>query len=155
MKRRLAALATPGALAAIAVVAAGCGGGGGSTQTTTSSATVRSAPSKLGTILVDGQGHTLYLFEKDKATSACSGACASIWPPLAAAGKTVAGRGVAAAKLGAIKRSDGKSEATYAGHPLYTYQGDGKPGDTRGQGLDQFGAEWYVLTPGGQKIDQG
>jgi predicted lipoprotein with Yx(FWY)xxD motif len=106
-------------------------------------------------VLVDGKGRTLYLFEKDKGSaSSCTGACASIWPPLTAA-DSVAGPGVSAAKLGAIKRADGKTEVTYAGHPLYTYAGDAKAGDTRGQGLDQFGAEWYVLAPSGHKIDNG
>ena len=60
-----------------------------------------------------------------------------------------------AAELGTTKRSDGKTEITYDGHPLYTYAGDQKPGDVAGQGLDQFGAEWYVLAPDGHKIDNG
>jgi predicted lipoprotein with Yx(FWY)xxD motif len=128
--------------------AGSAGGGGGGV-------TVKVATTKLGRILTDGSGRTLYLFEKDKgAASACSGACASIWPPLTAAGGGV-GQGIAAAKVGSIKRSDGKTEVTYAGHPLYTYAGDAKPGDTQGQGLDQFGAEWYVLAPTGHKIDKG
>jgi predicted lipoprotein with Yx(FWY)xxD motif len=145
----------------IAVAACGGGGGGSSSKASSGSAgsgggvTVKVSTSKLGRILTDGNGRTLYLFEKDKgAASTCSGACASIWPPLTAATR-VAGHGVSAAELGSIKRPDGKTEATYAGHPLYTYAGDAKPGDTRGQGLDQFGAEWYVLAPSGHKIDNG
>jgi predicted lipoprotein with Yx(FWY)xxD motif len=70
-------------------------------------------------------------------------------------GEAAAGPGVAAAHLGLAKRDDGKNELTYAGHPLYTYAGDKHAGDTTGQGLDQFGAEWYVLAPSGQKIDEG
>jgi predicted lipoprotein with Yx(FWY)xxD motif len=166
MKRRFAIGAVPGGLAAVAVVAAGCGGGSQGGATGSGYAAAGSAPApraasvgtrqtKLGTVLVDGQGRTLYLFEKDKGSaSSCSGACASIWPPLTAA-HSVAGPHVSAATLGSIKRADGKTEVTYAGHPLYTYAGDTKPGDTRGQGLDQFGAEWYVLAPSGQKIDNG
>jgi predicted lipoprotein with Yx(FWY)xxD motif len=166
MKRRLAIGAAPAALAAIAVVAAGCGGGSQSGTTgpgyaaagsarSATVATVSAAKTKLGTVLVDGRGRTLYLFEKDKGTaSSCTGACASIWPPLTTAAKGVAGNGLAAAKLGSIKRADGKREVTYAGHPLYTYAGDAKRGDTEGQGLDQFGAEWYVLAPSGHKIDE-
>jgi predicted lipoprotein with Yx(FWY)xxD motif len=160
MRRRLSRITLPVTLAGVAAIAAGCGGGytaasGGGDQTA-SAPTVREAHSKLGTILVDGQGRTLYLFEKDKGSaSSCTGACASIWPPLTSAGKAVAGGGLSAAKLGETKRSDGKTEITYAGHPLYTYAGDAKSGDTRGQGLDQFGAEWYVLTPRGSKIDNG
>jgi predicted lipoprotein with Yx(FWY)xxD motif len=60
---------------------------------------------------------------------------------------------VVSSDLGSIKRADGTTEATYAGHPLYTYAGDSKPGDTLGQGLDQFGAEWYALAPDGKKVD--
>jgi predicted lipoprotein with Yx(FWY)xxD motif len=155
------------AVAACVVGVAACGGGGGSSNASSgggayspaaatpkaaAGVTVKVSTTKLGRILTDANGRTLYLFEKDKgAASSCSGACASIWPPLTAATR-VAGPGLAAAKLGSITRADGKTEATYAGHPLYTYGGDAKPGDTRGQGLDQFGAEWYVLAPSGHKI---
>jgi predicted lipoprotein with Yx(FWY)xxD motif len=152
------------ALGAVAVTAAGCGGGGdhaaansayGGPAPKTSSATVTTVKTKLGTVLADADGRTLYLFEKDKgASSSCSGACASVWPPLTAAKPGAAG-GAAAAKLGDTKRADGTSEVTYAGHPLYTYAGDAAPGDVKGQGLDQFGAEWYVLAPSGRKIDEG
>jgi predicted lipoprotein with Yx(FWY)xxD motif len=166
MKRKLAIGGAPAALAVIAVIAAGCGGGTQSATTapgyaaagsarSAPAATVSAAKTKLGTVLVDGRGRTLYLFEKDKGTaSSCTGACASIWPPLTTAAKSVAGNGLAAAKLGSIARADGKREVTYAGHPLYTYAGDAKRGDTQGQGLDQFGAEWYVLAPSGHKIDE-
>jgi predicted lipoprotein with Yx(FWY)xxD motif len=168
MHRRLAFGAAPAAIAGLALVAAGCGGGGspagtsgtgyGGTKTTAkpgATATVGAKDTKLGTVLVDGRGRTLYLFEKDKSgASACTGACASIWPPLTTGAKSVAGKGLQAAKLGSIKRSDGTTEVTYGGHPLYTYAGDAKAGDTKGQGLDQFGAEWYVLAPSGAKIDE-
>jgi predicted lipoprotein with Yx(FWY)xxD motif len=146
-------------------------GGGGSSKTSSSAypqasatrraaapkaaagVTVKVATTKLGRILTDGNGRTLYLFEKDKGkASSCSGACAGIWPPLTAA-TGVAGPGALASDLGSIKRADGTTEATYAGHPLYTYAGDSKPGDTHGQGLDQFGAQWYALAPDGKKID--
>jgi predicted lipoprotein with Yx(FWY)xxD motif len=170
MRRRLAIAAGPAALAGIALVAAGCGGGGSGTGTAgtayapAANATARSAAAPalrtahttLGTVLVDGHGRTVYLFEKDKGmSSSCTGACASIWPPVTAAGTKAPGGGLTAAKLGAIKRADGKTEVTYAGHPLYTYAGDTKPGDVNGQGLDQFGAEWYVLAPDGHKVDNG
>jgi predicted lipoprotein with Yx(FWY)xxD motif len=148
------------ALAAGVLGLAACGGGGSggtaysppaATPKAAAAMTVKVSTTKLGRILTDSNGRTLYLFEKDKGgASSCTGACASIWPPLSATG--VAGHGLAAAKLGSIKRPDGKTEATYGGHPLYTYAGDAKPGDTRGQGLDQFGAEWYVLAPSGQQI---
>ena len=166
LMRRLLAVILP--LAAVAAVAAVVAAGGGSTSgATTGSAygATRAAPkpavgtvttlrTKLGRILVDARGRTLYLFEQDKgAMSSCGGACASVWPPLTSGDKAKAGPGVAAAKLGLTKRTDGRTEVTYAGHPLYTYAGDQKPGDVQGQGLDQFGAEWYVLAPSGHKID--
>jgi predicted lipoprotein with Yx(FWY)xxD motif len=147
---------------------AACGGGGSGGGTASSAGGVYSQPqrspapaaaalkvstTKLGRTLTDANGRTLYIFEKDKGTtSECSGACANIWPPLTAA-TGVAGPGLSASALGSVKRPDGTTETTYAGHPLYTYAGDAKPGDTRGQGLDQFGAEWYALAPDGKKID--
>jgi predicted lipoprotein with Yx(FWY)xxD motif len=162
MRRELMVAA---ALTACIVAVAACGGSssgsassapaGSGNAPKAAGVTVKVSTTKLGRILTDGSGRTLYLFEKDKgAASRCSGACASIWPPLAAA-TGVTGRGVSAADLGSIKRADGRPEATYAGHPLYTYAGDTKPGETSGQGLDQFGAEWYVLGPDGHKIDNG
>jgi predicted lipoprotein with Yx(FWY)xxD motif len=145
--------------AAVALVIAGCGGGSGSSSATPKSAgapgsTLRVAGLEPGRALVDAQGRTLYLFEADHGNaSACSGACASIWPPATATGKTAAGPGVAAAKIATITRADGKTQLTYNGHPLYRYAADGKPGDANGQGLNQFGAKWYVLNAGGAKID--
>src|SRR5215211_2607424 len=105
-------------------------------------------------ILVDGQGRTLYLFEADRgSTSACNGACASVWPPLKTSGKPKAGSGVSASKLGTARRADGSTGVTYNGHPLYTYAGDSGPGQTSGEGIDGFGAEWYVLSATGNKVE--
>ncbi len=167
MIRRL--LAVSCSLAAVAVMAVVLAAGGGSKSGTdtngsaygatpaapkAATATVGIRHTKLGRILVDARGRTLYLFEKDTgAMSSCYGACASVWPPLTTGGNAKAATGVTAAKLETTKRSDGKSAITYDGHPLYTYAGDQKPGDVQGQGLDQFGAEWYALTPNGHKID--
>jgi predicted lipoprotein with Yx(FWY)xxD motif len=110
--------------------------------------------SKLGPILVDGTGRTLYLFEADKSTmSTCTGACASAWPPVTITGSPQAGSGVTAGLLGTTVRPDGAREVTYHGHPLYSYVGDSSPGAVTGQGLSQFGAKWYVLAPNGNKID--
>ena len=107
---------------------------------------------ELGQILVDSDGNTLYMFEKDKGgKSACSGACASVWPPYTADGKPKAEKGAESSQLGTTKRSDGGTQVTYAGFPLYTYVGDKAPGDTNGNDLDQFGAEWYAVTPSGGK----
>ena len=154
----LGAAAVP--LAALGV--AGCGGGGGATAAVTppkpaakhAVTTVRVANnSKLGKILVDPRGHTLYLFTKDtKTKSACSGACATAWPPLRANGKVNAASGVKASKLRTIKRSDGKSQVTYNGHPLYGFVMDKKAGDTKGQGLNAFGGLWFAISPAGKQV---
>jgi predicted lipoprotein with Yx(FWY)xxD motif len=117
---------------------------------------VGSANSTLGRILVDSHGRTLYLFARDKrGRSACSGACAAYWPPLIAAGKPHAVHGAKASLLGTIRRADGRRQVTYRHHPLYRYAGDGGRGQTSGQGLDDFGGEWWVLSPAGNKITSG
>jgi predicted lipoprotein with Yx(FWY)xxD motif len=123
----------------------------------TKPATVKVRSTKLGKIVVDGPARTLYLFEKDKnGKSACSGACAKNWPPLLTKGKPKAGTGAQASKLGTTKRSDGTTQVTYGGHPLYTFVADkSKPGSTKGQGVDAFGAEWYVVGPNGKKVEKG
>jgi predicted lipoprotein with Yx(FWY)xxD motif len=89
---------------------------------------------------------TLYLFEKDKGgKSACDGACASAWPPVLTSGKAMPGQGVKSSLLGTTTRSDGTTQVTYNNWPLYYYVADKAPGDTTGQNIDAFGAEWYVL----------
>jgi predicted lipoprotein with Yx(FWY)xxD motif len=146
-------------IAVVALAVAACGGSsggayGGSTASHTSGkGSVALASTKLGKVLVDGNGRTLYLFEADKGTmSKCDGACASAWPPLTTSGKPTAGAGVAAAKLGTAKRPDGTTGVTYAGHPLYTYAGDGAPGQTAGEGLTDYGAPWYALSAAGKTV---
>jgi predicted lipoprotein with Yx(FWY)xxD motif len=174
LKRRSAAASTRTAavvgLAAVALAVAGCAGSSGGQQAagygapspTTSApsaagsggGSVALASSELGKILVDGAGRTLYLFQADKGmASTCNGACAGAWPPLTTAGKPIAGSGVSASKLGTTKRSDGTTEVTYNGHPLYTYFGDSAPGQTTGQGSTAFGAEWNVLSAAGNKVE--
>jgi predicted lipoprotein with Yx(FWY)xxD motif len=149
------------AMALVAAVVAGCGGGGnqataasgGSNAAGGSSTIGVSDNGDLGKILVDANGRTVYLFEKDGGPkSTCFGACATEWPPLTTSGKPSAGSGVTAAMLGTTKRSDGKTQVTYNGHPLYLFEADKKPGDTTGQNVDAFGAEWYVLSPAGNSI---
>lgn len=116
-------------------------------------ATIGVANSDLGKILVDSQGRTIYLFEKDSGTqSTCSGGCAVQWPPVTANGKPSIGSGLTASKVGTTARSDGKRQVTYNGHPLYLFLGDKNPGDTSGQGLNVFGASWFVLSPAGDAI---
>jgi predicted lipoprotein with Yx(FWY)xxD motif len=144
----------------IAVLAvAACGG---STSTGSSSASAPAAATatvsvamnaKFGQILVDGNGRTLYLFEADKgSSSSCYGDCATYWPPLLTGGAPVAGTGVNAPMLGTTKRTDGTTEVTYGGHPLYYVVTDHNPGDATGQAVNNFGAAWYVVGTDGKKI---
>jgi predicted lipoprotein with Yx(FWY)xxD motif len=117
-------------------------------------ATVGTAHTGLGKVIVDRRGRTLYLFEKDThGRSACSGSCAVYWPPVLTSGKPIAFAGAKRALLGTIRRSNGARQVTFAGHPLYLFSGDMKRGQTNGEGLRDFGASWYALSPSGQKID--
>jgi predicted lipoprotein with Yx(FWY)xxD motif len=107
-----------------------------------------------GKVLVGSNGHTVYLFEADKSgTSACSGACAAVWPPVTVSGTPKAGSSVSQAQLGTIKRSDGTMQLAYHGHPLYYFAADTATGTARGQGLNSFGAKWYVVNASGSKVD--
>jgi predicted lipoprotein with Yx(FWY)xxD motif len=111
--------------------------------------------SKLGTILAVGSKKmTVYMFEGDKgAASSCSGACASVWPPVTSTGAATAAGAAHSADLGAITRADGATQVTYKGHPLYFFAKDKDSGDAYGQGVKGFGADWYVLSPSGGKVD--
>lgn len=147
-------------IAVVFVAAVSCGGSAG--QSTTSPAPPSSAAAatvavatnpKLGQILVDGSGRTLYLFEADKGPiSTCYGACATYWPPLLTGGAPAAGTGVTPSLLGTTKRTDGTTEVTYAGHPLYYVVTDHNPGDATGQAVNNYGAPWYVVGADGNKI---
>jgi predicted lipoprotein with Yx(FWY)xxD motif len=156
--RPITILATAVVIPLTALAVAACGGGGGAATAATpktsngASATVGVANSGLGQILVNSGGRTLYLFKADTATmSACSGACATAWPPLLATGNATAGSGLTASKLATIKRSDGTKQVTYNGHPLYLFSKDTKPGDTKGQGVTAFGASWFALNSSGSQ----
>jgi predicted lipoprotein with Yx(FWY)xxD motif len=121
-----------------------------------SGATVSTAKTALGRILVKSNGRTLYLFEKDRnGKSACAGQCAKFWPPLITKGKPRAMGGVKASLLGTTKRSGGLMQVTYNHHPLYTFEQDTKNGQTKGEGLNFFGGEWYVLSAAGAKVEKG
>jgi predicted lipoprotein with Yx(FWY)xxD motif len=164
-----------GAVTAFALAAAACGTG--STAATPAASPTAAAPgaasgaaqspavsgngtmisvasTKLGQVLVDGSGRTIYLFEADEGKdSTCYGACAQAWPPVTTAGSPQPGEGVSAGLLATTSRTDGTTEVTYGGHPLYYFIADKKSGDVTGQGINQFGAKWYVLSPSGNKID--
>lgn len=118
---------------------------------------IRSAQAPhLGQIVVNRTGRTLYLFVADPPNqSTCSGACASIWPPVTTQGAPTTAGLAQAAEITTIARSDGPRQIVYAGHPLYYYQADTEAGDTRGQALTQFGAEWYAVSPQGQQVEGG
>jgi predicted lipoprotein with Yx(FWY)xxD motif len=163
--RPITFLASVAVIPLVALAVSACGGGGGAataatppaaskTKTTpTQTATVRVANSRLGRILVDSTGHTLYLFKADSGTSsACSGACAVAWPPLRTGATPAVAGGANAALLRTIPRSDGAPQVTYNGHPLYTFVKDHKPGDVNGQGLTAFGAAWFAVSPAGNQI---
>jgi predicted lipoprotein with Yx(FWY)xxD motif len=154
---RLAAVALASAL-----VLAACGSStSGTTSSSTSAATSSPRPasivgtktSSLGTFLVDAKGRALYLWDADHGpTSACSGDCATDWPPLTTTGTPTAIGQAKSSLLGTTKRADGSREVTYAGHPLYYFAGDSAPGQTSGQGSDSFGSPWWVVSPGGKAI---
>jgi len=109
--------------------------------------------SKLGQILVDGAGKTVYLFVADSGSSStCYTTCAQIWPPVLTSGPPHAGTGASASLLGTTTRTDGKTEVTYAGHPLYYFVQDKQPGDATGQGVNGFGGLWWVLSPSGAAV---
>ena len=167
MRGKRTLLMAPVASAAIVALAiAGCGSNSDNVKASAPAASMQASAQSaasptvdvhtgsLGSYLVDAQGRTLYLFEKDKGTtSMCSGGCASVWPPSTTSGRPTAGPKVDPALLGTSTRSDGKSQLTYNGHPLYRYSGDAQAGDTNGQDLTEFGGGWYVVSPAGQKIE--
>jgi len=102
------------------------------------------------TLLTNAKGFTLYSFAPDTpTTSKCNGTCAHVWPPLK--GPVTAGPGVTG-KLGTIKRSDGSTQATYNGHPLYTFTGDTKPGQDTGNNLRLSGGVWHVVPVSGMAV---
>ena len=151
-------------LAAFALTVSACGSSGSSSATTANtpaaggnSSSSASAAAGGNTVtaktigsqqvLVDSQGMTLYWFAIDTSSkSNCSGSCATYWPPVT--GPVTAGSGVTGT-LGTITRSDGTKQATYLGHPLYTYVGDKGPGQNKGNGLNISGGLWWEMTVSG------
>ena len=148
----------PAGLASLALIAAACGSSAPSSSSgasssssagTTSSSSSALKTAKIGgaTVLTNGKGFTLYSFAPDTSTkSNCNGSCIHYWPPVK--GPATAGPGVTG-KLTVITRSDGSKQAAYNGHPLYTYIGDTKPGQDKGNGLNLSGGLWHVITVSG------
>ncbi|MFI6843069.1 hypothetical protein [Kitasatospora sp. NPDC050467] len=177
---RIAVLAASG-IAAAALIA-GCGSSGGGSSTSSGSGSTATAPAmpsspagsspsgssapagaatlqtatdpKLGTVVTDSAGFTLYRFDKDTANppmSNCNGNCASTWPPAPANG-AVTVKGIDSKLVGTVTRADGSKQITLNGWPAYRYAPDTKPGDTKGQGV---GGTWFALTPTGAKAGAG
>jgi predicted lipoprotein with Yx(FWY)xxD motif len=118
-----------------------------------SRATVKVATTAAGPVLVDSHGNSLYMFARDRrGKSACSGACAQNWPPLLTTSTPRAGSGVSKSKLDTVKRSDGKTQVRYHGHPLYTFIADQSAGDVNGQGINAFGGVWSLLKASGARV---
>lgn len=162
-----------GMLVAVALVVAACGSSSSSSPTTSAAAstpatsaasassaaaptaglTVSAVRAAAGTYLTGASGRAVYLWLADKnGQSACSGACAQVWLPVTASATPTASGGVNAANLGTITRSDGKKQVTYMGHPLYYFVGDTHAGTTKGQGVNGFGAKWWLVAPSGSPI---
>lgn len=118
--------------------------------------------SEYGDYVTDGKGMSLYMFEADsqgggssQAKSTCKGYCATVWPPLIVQDPAQAGGDkVQADRIGTVERDDGTMQVTYGGWPVYYYNKDQNPGDTNGQDVDSFGAEWYLVAPSGDKIEE-
>ena len=164
MKRKITLVISSAALLTTVLIAGGCGSsaggpayGSGQPATTvraSGAAQVGAADSALGRIVVDNGRRTLYAFEKDEnGRTDCSGQCATYWPPLLTSDQPVAGVSVMQSLLGTTRRANGTTQVTYAGHPLYRFFEDRKPGETKGEGSQDFGAEWYVLSPTGVRIE--
>ena len=146
---------------AAGLLAAACGTAAGSTATgtpasgpaTATATVIESHAGSAGSFLTNGSGRALYLWAADSMNkSTCSGACAGAWPPVTTTGKVTAADGAKTADLGTITRSDGSKQVTYNGQPLYYFAGDSGPGQTNGQGSDNFGAKWWLVAPAGTKI---
>jgi predicted lipoprotein with Yx(FWY)xxD motif len=115
---------------------------------------VQVMPTPYGRALTDGRGFALYRFTHDHlGSSTCYGACAVAWPPyLVKERPSAAGPGAHSRQLGAVRRTDGRLQLTYAGHPLYYYVGDRHPREVLCQSVTEFGGSWYVVAPDGRAI---
>lgn len=170
LRRRRARAPVAAVLGVIALLAAACGGSGSPASSSSKSTTPAHAGTAGGTsagattvdlatvggygsVLVTSTGRALYLLTADTGgTSACTGACTGIWPPLVTHGAPVAGNGVTASLLGRIRRPGGGTQVTYGGHPLYTYSGDTTSTQANGQGIHAYGGTWYVVGASGKAV---
>jgi len=167
--------AAPVAAAAVALVASACGSSGttsgsgsgatssapassstaGTTSGSSSASGITTASTSKGTVLVNAKGRTIYWFAIDTpAKSNCNGSCATYWPPVLGKPSMAAGAKLTG-MFGTIKRSGGQLQATYDGHPLYTYAGDSASGQVNGNGKNVSGGLWWAMTPSGAKLTGG
>jgi predicted lipoprotein with Yx(FWY)xxD motif len=148
---------------AVLLLAAACGGSSSTSASDSASgakavalsgkADVNTAVTKTGKILVDAKGRTMYAFAADsKGHSACTDSCLTYWPPVPATAKPPTVTGTVTATFGVLHRQDGTTQLTADGWPMYTYVGDAKPGATSGQGLNESGGLWWVVSPSGKWI---
>ena len=146
------------AAAAAAAVVTACGssgapsatspgsGGGGSAHAAAATGSLKTAKIGGATVLTNTRGFTLYSFAPDTSTkSKCNGACAQSWPPVKGPAAASGVKGT----FGTIRRSDGSTQATFNGHPLYTFVGDTAPGQAKGNGLNEAGGLWHEITTAG------
>jgi len=159
--------------AAVTVAACGASGatasGSGSSPSSGTASSAGSSPSSamtvsaksvpgVGTVLVNGQGQTLYLLTSErggKITCTASNGCTKLWPEITLPKGTTAataGSGAQSSLLGTVKDADGNLEVTYNGWPVYTFAGDSGPGVAHGQGITSFGGTWYVLNASGDPV---
>jgi predicted lipoprotein with Yx(FWY)xxD motif len=140
--------------ALVGVIVSAAGGGSRKARPTVpgnSAISVVSTPD--GPALADANGRTLYLFAGDtRDLSRLSAAGRAFWPPLTSTTRPTAQGGALASQIGSVRGATGAAQVTYNGHPLYYFVGDRSPGQATGQGLNQFGARWYVLSPAGTAI---
>ena len=127
--------------------------GGASSTPAAAGIVITTNTSSAGSFLTNASGRSIYLWVKDgKDSSACSGGCASAWPPVTATGALTAAGSVNKADLSTFTRSDGTKQVAYDGHPLYYFEGDSGSGQVTGQGSDSFGAKWWLVNPAGTAI---
>jgi predicted lipoprotein with Yx(FWY)xxD motif len=170
-RRNKFSLRAGGAAAAlgVALAVAACGGSSSSNSTqaaaskssrayggSSSGFVIATTKGPMGTYLTGPSGRAIYLWAADKGgTSACSGACAKVWTPVTTSGTPSVSGAAMSADVGTTTRPDGAKQVTYNGHPLYYYAADTGSGQTRGQGSNQFGAQWWLVAPSGSGITSG
>lgn len=126
-------------------------GSTGSPAAATGAVTIKTASTKIGTVLTNAKGHTIYWFAIDTPhKSNCTGSCLTYWPPVLGSSASVSGTSLPGT-WGTITRSNGQKQLTYDGHPLYTYAGDTSAGMTSGNGTNLSGGLWWAMTPSGSK----